>query len=479
MHHFVRDEGHHHHGNTLPEYEEGNHDIPEGQYTSNESVGAGMWTYVLVTMLAFGILFPIGLMMGLARHRYFIPMQIVAAATAVVGMVFGLTHGGRRYSPNNIALIWGWVLMVLAGIQVFFAVFLQIPLRTREGELEENSVLRRYPFFYRVRNVLSKCLLVLACFLPIASWVQFGFIFITMFGWCHEDHLGQCLAHGIMGSSFIAYGCILTIMLLLGEAWLQRRNVSQEFYDSTIIMLWGIVNTFTEHRWGQPWSHGDYQHTSMGIIWWCAGLVGILLSRKRWVAGSPPMRNHIPSIVLMFTGYAMSEHAQHLEVSTKVHSFFGWALILSGLTRIIEISFVLKDGPSKLAVAKAWQFLPPFLLVESGICFMGATEEQMAYLNDAGIDHSSYLLTLSSAAFLVYFVILANIMLYKYLSGTQLTSRDSHRGQHVPLATEEEELGLNDEEADKFEIDDEEDPSEGSSSGRRDDGFELSLLRGK
>lgn len=59
---------------------------------------------------------------------------------------------------------------------------------------------------------------------------------------------GQCLAHFIMGSSFVAYGILLLLSLRVGGPWLLRQGKSQEWYDSWVIMLWGIVNTFTEHR---------------------------------------------------------------------------------------------------------------------------------------------------------------------------------------------------------------------------------------
>ena len=36
----------------------------------------------------------------------------------------------------------------------------------------------------------------------------------------------------------------------------------------------------------------------------------------------------------------MSEHAQALELSTKVHSVFGYTLLLAGVTRIIEVCFI-------------------------------------------------------------------------------------------------------------------------------------------
>ena len=51
-----------------------------------------------------------------------------------------------------------------------------------------------------------------------------------------------------MGSSFVGYGILLLLSLRVGGPWLLRRGKSQEWYDSWVIMLWGIINTFTEHR---------------------------------------------------------------------------------------------------------------------------------------------------------------------------------------------------------------------------------------
>jgi hypothetical protein len=197
--------------------------------------------------------------------------------------------------------------------------------------------------------------------MPVVSWVQMLFGGITALGFCRADHLGQCLAHFIMGSAFIGYGILLAILLLVGQAWLRRTGRSQEFFDSLIITAWGCVNTFTEHRWGGPWSHSDLQHTTMGIVWWCAGLLGLWLSRTR---DGRPKRNLIPGIVILLTGYAMSAHPQNLPLSTMVHSVFGYTLMAAGATRIIEIAFVLRDRNSVSddgADANSFQHLPPFV----------------------------------------------------------------------------------------------------------------------
>ena len=187
---------------------------------------------------------------------------------------------------------------------------------------------------------------------------------ITALGFCRGDHLGQCLAHFIMGSAFIGYGIVLTILLLVGQIWLKRTGRSQEFFDSLLIAVWGCVNTFTEHRWGTAWVKNDLQHTSMGIVWWCAGLLGIWLSRKR---DGRPKRNLFPALVIMLTGWGMSAHPQSLELSTHVHSVFGYTLMAAGAARIVEIAFVLRDrnvlDEADVEETNSFQYLTPFVSI--------------------------------------------------------------------------------------------------------------------
>lgn len=213
----------------------------------------------------------------------------------------------------------------------------------------------------KIRKIVVKAHGVVGKIMPVVAWVQFVFGGITSMGFCRADHTGQCLAHFIMGGAFVGYGIMLTILLLVGQVWLRRSGRSQEFFDSLVIAAWGCVNTFTEHRWGQPWAGNDLQHTTMGIIWWCAGLVGIWLSRKR---DGTPKRNLIPGIVILLTGWGMSAHPQHLPLSTMVHTVFGYTLMAAGVTRIIEISFVLRDRNATTADGEdpnSFQYLTPFV----------------------------------------------------------------------------------------------------------------------
>lgn len=327
------------------------------------------------------------MVLGIVKSRWHVPVQILATGLAVLGYFLGHLHKGRQFAPNVHAKFAN-ILMLMLVAQIVMGVYLRLHLeRGINGKIRRGVIMGH--------GVLGKVM-------PVAAWVQMLFGGIVSLGFCRGDHTGQCLAHFIMGSAFIGYGILLTILLLVGQIWLKRTNRSQEFFDSLIIAVWGCVNTFTEHRWGGPWVHNDLQHTSMGIIWWIAGLVGIWLSRDRH---GRPKRNLIPGIVIFMTGWAMSAHPQSLPLSTMVHSVFGYSLMGAGLTRIIEISFILRDANAISDNGEdthSFQFLTPFLLYASGFLFMGATEEQMAMLSDAGVTHVSYILILYSIAFFLF-----------------------------------------------------------------------------
>lgn len=346
-----------------------------------------LWAHILVQLTAWGVLFPTGMVLGMVRSAWHVPVQTLASALAILGYILGHSHKGRQFTSNAHAHFAPW-LMLMVVVQVVLGVYLKLHL-----ERGINGKIRRWVVMGH--GVLGKII-------PVAAWVQMLFGGIVSLGFCQGDHLGQCLAHFIMGSAFIGYGILLTILLLVGQMWLKRTNRSQEFFDSLIIAAWGCVNTFTEHRWGGPWVHNDLQHTTMGIIWWSAGLVGIWLSRDRH---GRPKRNLIPGIVILLTGWAMSAHPQNLPLSTMVHSVFGYTLMSAGITRIIEISFILRDQNAVSEEGEdtnSFQYLPVFLLYASGFLFMGATEEQMQLLSDAGVTHVSYILILYSIAFLLF-----------------------------------------------------------------------------
>lgn len=96
----------------------------------------------------------------------------------------------------------------------------------------------------------------------------------------------------------------------------------------------------------------------MGIIWWAAGIVGIVLSRNG-------QRSVIPSILIILTAVSFQGHAQHVANSGPIHSYFGYMLMAGGLSRIIEICFVWKQGEFK--EVSPWQYIPPLVSSKDSI----------------------------------------------------------------------------------------------------------------
>ncbi|KAF3035931.1 hypothetical protein E8E12_004948 [Didymella heteroderae] len=374
--------------------------IAEGEVISQDPIDSILWTHILVQGFAWGIIFPTGMVLGIIRSKWHVPVQVTGSILAIIGYFLGHKHKGRQFTEDNIHAKFVPIIMLMLVAQIVMGVYLKLHLEKGiHGKIRRVVVVGH--------GVVGKAL-------PVVTWVQFLFGGITALGFCRADHTGQCLAHFIMGSAFIAYGIILIILLLVGQMWLKRTGRSQEFFDSLVIAAWGCVNTFTEHRWGGPWVHNDLQHTSMGIIWWAAGLVGVWLSRKR---NGQPKRNLIPGMVIFVTGWAMSAHPQHLPISTMIHTVFGFTLMAAGAARIIEIAFVLRDRSAVTNDLEdpdpnSFQYLTPFLLISGGFIFMGATEEQMQMLADANVTHVSYVLILFSMAFLMF--LFANLLIHLY-----------------------------------------------------------------
>lgn len=363
-------------------------------------------------------------------------LQFVSTGYSVFESLF-LDFPDSDNHENRTSKGTSWFLSLLLGLTVFVGSFIN----------GSNAIINKFYPHLQSRGeygVSYKIYKVCSILTVLTGWVRVCLAPIALFGFCYGKHTGQCIAHGIMGSSFIFYGFILALVLVV--PWIRNHHLnnpssrSQEFYDSSIMCLWGIVNTFTEHRWGREgWSHGDYQHTAMGIIWWCGGLLGMWLTRKNNV------RSFIPAFLLIFTGYAMSQHAQHLEISTKVHALFGIVLMGAGVTRIIEISIILQDlASSTSGKILSFQHLPPLCLVLSGILFMSANEEQLILVKDLGADHSAYIMVVVGAGFMIYLWMIILLSFYLRLVGYNENGELSQQSYHQVSSNEAQEFELSD-----------------------------------
>ncbi|KAI0157218.1 hypothetical protein GGR57DRAFT_59813 [Xylariaceae sp. FL1272] len=434
--------------------------IADGDAISVDPIDTILWIHIFLQMLAWGIIFPLGMVLGIVKNRWHVPLQVLGTAIAILGYFLGHMHKGREFRHDNVHSKFAAPISFMLFVQIAFGIYLKLHI--------ERGV------FGKIRKVVKVGHGIVGKALPIFAWTQMIFGGITALGFCQGDHIGQCLAHFIMGSAFIAYGILLAILLLIGQIWLRRTGRSQEFFDSAVITAWGVVNTFTEHRWGHAWVKNDWQHTIMGIVWWCAGLVGIWLSRDR---DGRPQRNFIPGFIIFITGWAFGGHPQDLMVSAEVHKMYGYTLMAVGITRIIEVAFVLRDRPSYSADGRethSFQYIPIFLLFASGFMFMGATEEQMELISNSGIDHVAYILILYSLAALLFLFTLMLIHVYDSNAAAPLPHKEMGPSGHVPLrdAQEFELEGLmSDDEDDGARKHAQDDDSLPSTVGRNNDGI--------
>ena len=378
-----------------------------------------LFLHLLCFFVSFGLVYPYSFACKRAgmsqRHLIF---QIVGAALGIVGFITGHFSGFAWYNSwyADIGCIFSWG--ITAGS---FLLLIYVP----KGVLSH------------MRNAIDVVHTAASVAQPLVCWVTTGLSVISLLQYCGSegDHVGQCLAHGIMGTAFVTYGVLLLLMMFCGDAFLQRINRSQECLDSWTIMIWGIINTFTEHRWGRPWGHGDVQHTSMGVVWWAMGALGVYMSWDR--VNDRPKRNHLPALIILATGYAMMTHTQHLMVSTQVHFMFGVMLSFTALARIIEISFVLKDTSPKGTNPNTWQYLTPMFMIMSGMMFMSATEEAMEFLHEQSIMPAPYVLLIASVASLIFlsaiFVIQSYIKMRAVTDDQFLSKEETEDGMEMPF----------------------------------------------
>jgi hypothetical protein len=60
-------------------------DIPQGEAITPDPIDSTLWWHICIMIVAFGILFPTGMVLGIIRSRFHVPVQVVATVLAVTG----------------------------------------------------------------------------------------------------------------------------------------------------------------------------------------------------------------------------------------------------------------------------------------------------------------------------------------------------------------------------------------------------------
>lgn len=353
-------------------------------------------THIFLMVIAFAFIFPFGAILGLRKSKWHVPMQIAGMCVTALGYVAGHSHSipFPQHTPHSIGAN---ILLLLLASQAAVGSYLKFFKSKHARNIQLRKTLRK------AHSFIGRSWFVL----PFIQML-FGYIALSKMCYAVTDSLGNCVAHYIMGSAFVAYG-VVNLSRFFG--FLQTARPT-EFFDSFVILAWGIVNTFTEHRWGEEWNHKDLQHTSDGILWWAGGIVCILLSV--WKPVAIPGVNIFPAMIIFFTGVSMLTHAQHKAISILTHQFFGYSLVITSLLRMSAILTRGKDiDDHRDAPRQNIELITSFFFILSGILFAGSNDDMLTWVSALGIDGTTYATLLVSWAFCVFAYVLVGIGLFR------------------------------------------------------------------
>ncbi|KAG0287675.1 hypothetical protein BGZ96_008442 [Linnemannia gamsii] len=461
--------------------------------------------HVTCMITAYVILMPLGIMLGIRRHKFHVPVNALMFLIAMVGYFFGYGHHmfgigegahdhdneegegtntgdmpgmndiSKRQTGDVSAEHYGWtwhisahgalgnLLLILLFVQVGMGVYRK--LTKAKPRLRLAWLSGQVP--RKVHSYLGKAHLILA-------YIQVILGFIKLLNACPGQFFGQCISHITMGGSFWWYGGIYIAYLVGSFPGVSR----PEKIESLIMTVWGVINFTVLHQWGTSWSHADLQHTSLGLLWVAGGLLSLLLESKYSPLAQFMIRkNPLPAILVVLTGYAMGQHAQYYMFATVVHTFFGYALMLGGVFRLIQLALrpsvsplsedggidedddaqdktkIRHGGPGndsipglangETPVSAFFGFLSALGIISAGLLFQSAHEEQLNITMYYLTDPSTYINWIMSLAFfsILFMMVLAQVG-KKTPSGSNGVSAKAYNRVRTTVDSEDREQAL-------------------------------------
>lgn len=336
----------------------------------------------------------------------------------------------------------------------------------------KTSILQLFKSFLRYSHVtLARSLLILSF---AAAYT--GLAIYT--GSCRGAYKNACLAHGIKGGIFFWYGLLSFARYLgayadFGWAWNKRADAggkgtrggksmpSAEFVECFVIFLYGATNTWMERfgaEPGDPYTVKQVQHISIAIMFWFAGLVGMLLEshsvrdllslpislshpaavkpslRRRRSAGNssgdaaidsqnlPPSYsfsfNPFPALAIGITGVAMAAHHQDYVYEVQIHELWGNLLAGFSVFRILTYFFLWLRPPSSsiLPSRPPTEVMASFCLAAGGFVFMLSSEEVSFVAMRNGFGDFMMILNVTVAVICLVFCGIAGLMIIKALA---------------------------------------------------------------
>lgn len=102
--------------------------------------------HIIFETLTWGFIFPIGMILGLSRSRYHVPLQVTTTLISIAGMQLARNHGGRQFSHanhGNFAPWLLWLMLVQGGIGIYLKMHIMEGTNVRWATVKIHGILGR------------------------------------------------------------------------------------------------------------------------------------------------------------------------------------------------------------------------------------------------------------------------------------------------------------------------------------------------
>ena len=164
---------------------------------ANNPVDSILWIHIFLQAMVWGVMFPLGMVLGITRSRWHVPLQVSSSCTGWVvawhqnfiyfpqatgyvltvgGYILGHSHKGRGFLPSAHEKFAN-VLSIPIISQLVLGIYLKL-------HIHEKSV---RPYFVVAHGIIGKIY-------PILAWTQMLFGIIAFRGYCRGGALGKSAA---------------------------------------------------------------------------------------------------------------------------------------------------------------------------------------------------------------------------------------------------------------------------------------------
>ncbi|KAJ1671102.1 hypothetical protein EV182_007820, partial [Spiromyces aspiralis] len=103
------------------------HSAPGFHIDPTDPIDGRLKAHIAFMALAYGVIFPIGMVLGLVKSRWHVPFQATGAVFTALGYIFGHTHKGRMFDHNAHAKV-AWAMLWLLAFQTLGGIYLMLRL---------------------------------------------------------------------------------------------------------------------------------------------------------------------------------------------------------------------------------------------------------------------------------------------------------------------------------------------------------------